>query len=223
MPWFRTRISFANVMSLTALFIALGGTSYAVTQLDKNSVRSKHIRNGQVKRPDLGRNAVDSSKVRDASLLFADFAPGQFSSLQSQLQGPEGPQGERGLQGEPGPAGEDGSAAAFARVREDGTLQPDVSGFPSQNKGAILVSKGEGGASTGTYCFDLEQRPASAMLSLDSIDALAADRNLVTSVAIDRGEDLGDCPANRNDARVRIVDGNTAAAQNAKFFIWFEF
>ena len=223
MAWFRTRITFANVMSLTALFIALGGTSYAVTQLDKNSVRSKHIRNGQVKRPDLGRNAVDSSKVRDASLLLADFAPGQFSSLQSQFQGPQGPQGERGLQGEQGPAGEDGSADAFARVRQDGTLQPDVREFPSQNKGTILVSKGEGGASTGTYCFDVEQQPASAMVSLDSIDALAADRNLVTSVAIDRGEDLGDCPANRNDARVRIVDGNTAAAQDAKFFIWFEF
>jgi hypothetical protein len=223
MAWIRTRITFANVMSLTALFIALGGTSYAVTQLDKNSVRSKHIRNGQVKRPDLGRNAVDSSKVRDASLLLADFAPGQFSSLQSQLQGPQGPPGERGLQGEQGPAGENGSAHAFARVREDGTLQPDVSGFPSQNKSTIVISKGEGGASTGTYCFDLDQRPASAMVSLDSIDALAADRNLVTSVAIDRGEDLGDCPANRNDARVRIVDGNTAAAQDAKFFIWFEF
>jgi hypothetical protein len=59
-------------------------------------------------------------------------------------------------------------------------------------------------------------------VSLDNADAAAADRNLVASVSIDRGEDLGECPANRNDARVRIVDGSTEAAQDARFFIWFE-
>ena len=64
----------------------------------------------------------------------------------------------------------------------------------------------------GTYCFDLPSRPASAIVPLDNADAAVADRNLVASVALDRGEDLGDCPATRNDARVRIVDGNTEAA-----------
>ena len=51
---------------------------------------------------------------------------------------------------------------------------------------------------------------------------LLADRNLVASVAIDRGEDLGDCPATHNQARVRIVDGNTEAATDARFFVSFE-
>ncbi|MGI9019473.1 MAG: hypothetical protein ACR2G3_02030 [Solirubrobacterales bacterium] len=46
---FRAGLSFANVVSLVALFVALGGSAYAVTQLDRNSVRSKHIVNGQVK------------------------------------------------------------------------------------------------------------------------------------------------------------------------------
>ena len=31
-----------------------------------------------------------------------------------------------------------------------------------------------------------------------------------------------DRPATHTDARVRIVDGNTEAAQNARFFAWFE-
>ena len=84
------------------------------------------------------------------------------------------------------------------------------------------VVPGEGGAATGTTCFNLPSRPASAMVTLDNADAGAADRNLIASVAIDRGEDLGDCPATHNDARVRIVDGATEAAQNARFFIWFE-
>ena len=219
MAWFRNRISFANTISLIALFVALGGTSYAVTQIDKNSVRSKHIRNGQVKRGDLARNAVNSSKVRNGTLLAQDLAAGQ---LPRGAQGVQGPQGERGLQGDQGPAGEPGTADAYARVQDNGTLQPDVTGFPSQNKGAILVSKGEGGASTGNYCFDVPFQPASALVSLDNADAAAADRNLVTSVTTSGGGDLGDCPADRNDARVRIVDGNTGAAQNARFFIWFE-
>ena len=82
--------------------------------------------------------------------------------------------------------------------------------------------KGEGGAATGTYCFDIAGQVASAVVSLDNADAVAADRNLVASVAIDRGQDLGDCPPTHNDARVRIVDGNTETAQDARFYIWFE-
>jgi hypothetical protein len=68
-------MTFANVISLTALFVALGGTSYAVTRLDKNSVKSKHIVNGQVKKKDLGASAVDSARVKNLSLLGEDVAP----------------------------------------------------------------------------------------------------------------------------------------------------
>ena len=96
--------------------------------------------------------------------------------------------------------------------------------FPSQVKGIVAanVVKGEAGAATGTYCFDLAFQPSSALVSLDNADAGAADRNLVVSVALDRGQDLGDCPADHNDARVRIVDGNNETATDARFFIWFE-
>jgi hypothetical protein len=113
---------------------------------------------------------------------------------------------------------------AFARVAADGTLQPNVAYFPAQVKGVDTgdVVKGEGAAATGTYCFgSLGFRPSSAIVSLDNADAAAADRNLIASVALDRGEDLGDCPATHNQARVRIVDGNTGAAQDGRFFVWF--
>jgi len=43
-------LSFANVLSALALFVALGGTAWA---LANNSVKSKHIVNGQVKDKDL--------------------------------------------------------------------------------------------------------------------------------------------------------------------------
>ena len=67
------------------------------------------------------------------------------------------------------------------------------------------------------------------MVTLDNADA-GANVDQIVSVAIDRGEDLGDCPANRNDARVRVLDTDLTAGGaeqdpgpvDARFFIWFE-
>ena len=236
MSWLKRHLSYANVASTLALIMALGGTAYAGATLARNSVGSAQIKRSGVANSDIRNNAVTSAKVRNRSLRAGDFAPGVLSSAGSSSPGPAGP---RGLTGAPGPAGpqgpagtpgadgadgEDGTADLFARVQANGTLQPDVAGFPSQNKGLVNanVVKGEGGAATGTYCFNTDERPASAQVSLDNADAAAGDRNQVASVALDRGEDLGDCPSTHNDARVRIVDGNTEAAQDARFFIWFE-
>ena len=46
----RARLSFANVMSLLALFVALGGSSYAAVTLARNSVGAKQIKAGQCAR-----------------------------------------------------------------------------------------------------------------------------------------------------------------------------
>ena len=59
---FRSGLTFSNVTAVVALFVALGGTSYAAVSLSNTSVKSRHIGNGQVKRPDLARSAVDSPK-----------------------------------------------------------------------------------------------------------------------------------------------------------------
>lgn len=244
-----TRPSHATIVAYLALFAALGGTSVAAVSLTKSSISSKHIRNGQVKRVDIGRNAIDSSRVANRSLKLADLHPNELAKLRTLTgggaQGPageRGPQGEQGLQGaqglqgeqgEQGVAGVNGSVDAFARVDKNAgrTLEPDDVGFQPQNKGIVQadVVPGEGGAATGTTCFNLPSRPASAMAVLDNADA-AANTDLIASVAIDRGEDLGDCPATHNDARVRIIDTDLTAGgaeqdpgpANARFFIWFE-
>src|SRR5207249_3628614 len=57
------RVTYANVTATLALFIALGGGSYAAVTLPSNSVGTKQLR----------KNAVTSSKVRDNSLSGADI------------------------------------------------------------------------------------------------------------------------------------------------------
>ena len=63
----------SNVYGLVAIFIALGGTGYAAIHLQKGSVRSKQIANGQVKTPDLDAGAVTSGKVARRTLNGADL------------------------------------------------------------------------------------------------------------------------------------------------------
>jgi len=81
----RSSCSFANLTAATALFIALGGTSYAAMSIPQNSVGTTQLRS----------SAVTSAKVKDQSLLSKDFKAGQL---------PAGPKGATG------PAGKDGSS-----------------------------------------------------------------------------------------------------------------
>lgn len=88
----RKHLSFANVVACLALFVALGGASYAAIQLPRNSVGTKQIK----------KNAVTSAKVKNGSLTAADFESGKL------IPGPTGRAGDRGPQGEPGPMGDRG-------------------------------------------------------------------------------------------------------------------
>jgi hypothetical protein len=96
-------------VALLALFVALGGTSYAAVKLPKNSVRSKQIAANAVRASETARNSVGSAEVIDGSLLSGDFKPGQ---LPAGPAGPAGPQGETGLKGDTGPPGPTAAAVS---------------------------------------------------------------------------------------------------------------
>jgi hypothetical protein len=213
----RTHFTSAHLIAMLALFVALGGTTYAALKLPKNSVGAKQIK----------KNAVRSGKVKNGSLLKKDFRAGQLP------RGRRGIPGINGTDGQDGAPGAPGEAAAFARVGAEAgrPLQPNIAGFPPQVKNVTQagVVPGEAAAATGTTCFKLDFRPSSAVVALDNADA-GTNVDLIASVAIDRGEDLGDCPGTHNSARVRIVDTDLTAGgaeqdpgpANARFFIWFE-
>src|SRR5215208_4963080 len=91
----RSQLSYANVMATVAVFIALGGTSYAVTQLPRNSVGAKQIRSNAVGTSELAKSAVRSRSITDRSIGVRDLSLGARSSLRGQ-QGPRGPVGPAG-------------------------------------------------------------------------------------------------------------------------------
>jgi hypothetical protein len=74
------RPSPAMSVALVALFVALGGTGYAVVKLPKNSVGSEQIK----------ANAVRSSEVSNGSLLARDFKAGELPAGAPGLPGGKG-------------------------------------------------------------------------------------------------------------------------------------
>jgi hypothetical protein len=88
-------LNYANVMATVAVFIALGGSAYAVSQLPRDSVGAAQIRRSAVGAAELRRGAVTSRAIRDRSVTLGDISAAARGSL-------------RGAKGDPGPAGPSG-------------------------------------------------------------------------------------------------------------------
>jgi hypothetical protein len=121
-------------LATLALFIGLGGTSYAAatTVLPSNSVGTKQVINGSLQATDLSRTA--------RSALTGQRGPQGPSGRQGAVgpQGPVGPQGAvgpQGIQGAPGQA----ATKLFVAV--------DAAGALTKNDGATLADR----AGTGSY------------------------------------------------------------------------
>jgi hypothetical protein len=146
----RQRLTYANVMATIAVFVAIGGTSYAAL-----TIGSPQVRNNSLRSADIRNGAIRSVDVRNRSLLARDFRRGQLprgaqgAPGPAGPAGPAGPQGERGEKGDKGDKGDAGEAATrlFAKVRKDGGLQYD--------RGAIASTMSPEYAYTVTFERDL--------------------------------------------------------------------
>ncbi len=78
----RPKLSFANVVSVLALFVALGGTAFAASQLGKNTVGSKQLK----------KNAVTTAKIKNKAVTGAKIKPETITGTQVKKQSLTGKQ-----------------------------------------------------------------------------------------------------------------------------------
>lgn len=142
----------ALVISVFALIVAMGGTSYAAVKLGSNSVGSKQLqanavttskikasnvtatqlKSRAVTHSRLGDNSVTGSKVANGSLTSADFA----ASTLAEFTGATGATGAKGSTGATGPAG-----PGFTR-----TVIVSPTGASATANGTLLVNAVNGTA-----------------------------------------------------------------------------
>jgi hypothetical protein len=147
-----------NFVAYLALFVALGGTSYAALSLPRNSVGSRQIR----------ANSITSQKVKNKSLQANDFKPGQL---------PAGPRGAKGETGATGPAGQSGQNSQNGQDGTPGTARAyaGVSHTCGGATGPCTITNAKGikevrRSGTGTYCVDapgVDPLTTTAVVSVD--------------------------------------------------------
>ena len=87
-----------NAVAYAALFVALGGTSYAAATLPKNSVGTAQIKNGSITPAKLKNNSIPSTKIKNGTLVMTDFKPGALKVSVKTVKGPQGPPGATNVQ-----------------------------------------------------------------------------------------------------------------------------
>jgi hypothetical protein len=77
----RKHLNYANVVATAALFVALGGSAYAVSEITSGDIRNDTIKSGDlrdrkaVKGQDVKRNALGNKEIAEQSLDASRFAP----------------------------------------------------------------------------------------------------------------------------------------------------
>lgn len=176
-------LSYSNVVATVAIFVALGGSSYAAItitgkQIKDTTVASADVRNNSVRGKDIRRGTVRSSDVRDSSLLAKDFMPGQLQPGPRGEPGTAGPAGPAGPQGPTGPQGPAGAAGVSGLERVVGSSANNSESFKSAvatcPNGKRLLGTGSfvHGAVTGSFPDQLTDVVVRATIVDDNLTAV---------------------------------------------------
>jgi hypothetical protein len=178
-----------NTIALLALFLALGGTTYAASTalIGRNTVASPQVVNGSLQTIDLSKKARKALKGNRGLRGFT---------------GAKGATGAAGAQGAAGAAGHDGSARAYAYVNPDDvtpTLNTDrTKGFTAVRRAPSTVA--------GVYCLlapGISPDTTSPVVSVDYHGSLANETVKVRSTH-------NECAA--TEFEVVVLDGTTTSS-----------
>lgn len=106
----KSMVSPASVLALIALFVALGGVSYAAVTINGNAIQNNSIPGAKLK-----NGAVTNAKVKANTLAANRLTAAARASLRG-AEGARGPQGAAGAPGAQGAQGTPGTALAYAQV-----------------------------------------------------------------------------------------------------------
>ncbi len=111
----RSRLTYANIMATIAVFIALGGVSYAAVTLPKNSVGRAQIKRNAVTGLKVNGSSLAGSDIRNSSLTGSDVKDGSLTAkdFNGSVQGAKGPSGAQGPKGDSGADGAPGPSDAY--------------------------------------------------------------------------------------------------------------
>jgi hypothetical protein len=183
-----------NTIALLALFLALGGTTYAASTalIGKNSVASPQVVNGSLQTKDLSKKARKALKG-NRGLRGLTGAQGDRGPTGAQgIPGAKGATGAQGVQGLPG------TAKAYVRAFSDGSL--DV----PHTKNVTSVAH----PSAGTYCINL----AAGISTTDTLPVAVTDfsgAGANTTAQVRRTN--GDCAANQLEVITYVLSVSGAA------------
>jgi hypothetical protein len=105
----RSRLTYANIMATIAVFVALGGSSYAAITITGKSVKD---------------SSLTGKDVKNRSLVARDFKAGQLPSGPAGPVGPTGGPGPAGPAGPKGDRGQQGPAGAIGPAGPAGAAGP---------------------------------------------------------------------------------------------------
>ena len=72
-----------QLLPLLALFVALGGTSYAAIRFPPNSIGAKQLKKNAVTAPKIKNGAVNGAKIKDDSITGADILESSLGRVPS--------------------------------------------------------------------------------------------------------------------------------------------
>jgi hypothetical protein len=207
----RTRLTYANVMATIAVFIALGGSSYAAIVVTGKTVKDSSLTGKDVK-----NLSLTGKDVKNRSLLAADFKAGQ---LPAGPQGPQGAKGDPGAQGDPGAKGDPGANGAPGTARAYAAVNPgtppDASFDTARTSGFTAVSHPNPGIYCLTPAAGISPSDRPAVVSVDWDSTASPEGNGVAMRV------LSFCPAGTFGVLTerRVGSGDAANADNIGFSI----
>ncbi|MCW2967472.1 MAG: hypothetical protein JWM71_1244 [Solirubrobacteraceae bacterium] len=194
----RRHLTYANAMATFAVFVALGGASYAALKLPANSVGARQLK----------KSAVTTAKVTDGSLLAQDFKAGQLpagaqgAKGDTGASGPAGTPGTAGAQGIAGVAGADGDPAVLGRTRLD--FNTGSSDLTSTVAFVKLRDIGQ---------FTKQQADTAVRIIVQDDDSVISGNTCVMQIRVDDKTDAGSSStAISNRTGTEAIMGNGGAA-----------